>query len=143
MSWPEKSYRPIKSVRGSSLVLTIEQKLSTLFSCFFHRSYKRDLLAILEWTFGLFLHIELHSIQILHSSPHYLSKVSYKFVIVSFTAVFNPTLTHLHCKKRLMICPSPDGMSLTKLSLAGIFKFFPARESLSLEAFIRLIVYST
>ncbi len=29
-----------------------------------------------------------------------------------------------------MIFPSPAGMSLSKLSLAGIIKVFPARESL-------------
>jgi hypothetical protein len=56
--------------------------------------------------------LELHTIYILHSSPHYLSKVSYKFVKVSFTAVFNLNLTHLHCKKRLMIFPSPVGENL-------------------------------
>ncbi len=33
-------------------------------------------------------------------------------------------------KKRLAIFPSPAGMSLTKLSLAGNIKLFPARESL-------------
>jgi hypothetical protein len=32
----------------------------------------------------------------------------------------------LHCKQRLMIFPSPAGMSITKLSI----KLFPARESL-------------
>jgi hypothetical protein len=30
-----------------------------------------------------------------------------------------PDLDQLHCKKRLAVFPSPDGMSLTKLSLAG------------------------
>ncbi len=35
----------------------------------------------------------------------------------------------LHCKKRLTICPSPAGISLTKLSL-GIVKLFLARERL-------------
>ncbi len=33
-------------------------------------------------------------------------------------------------KKRLSIFPSPAGMSLTKLFLAGVIKLFPARESL-------------
>ncbi len=33
-------------------------------------------------------------------------------------------------KKRLAIFPSPAGMSLTKLSLAGIIKLFLSRESL-------------
>ncbi len=37
----------------------------------------------------------------------------------------------VHCKKRLAVCPSPAGISLTKLSLAGNFyKLFPSRESL-------------
>jgi hypothetical protein len=36
----------------------------------------------------------------------------------------------IHYKKRLAIFPFPAGMSLTKLSLAGIIKLFPARESL-------------
>ncbi len=40
----------------------------------------------------------------------------------------------IHCKKMLMIFPSPAGMSLTKLSLGGncdvIYKLFPSRESL-------------
>jgi hypothetical protein len=37
----------------------------------------------------------------------------------------------LHCKKKVSGFPVPSrGMSLNKLSLAGIFEFFPARESL-------------
>ena len=40
----------------------------------------------------------------------------------------------VHCKKMLMIFPSPAGMSLTKLSLGGnydvIYKLFPSRDSL-------------
>jgi hypothetical protein len=35
-----------------------------------------------------------------------------------------------HCKKRFGIFPSTDGMSLTKLPLAGNNLIFPARESL-------------
>jgi hypothetical protein len=35
----------------------------------------------------------------------------------------------LHCKKRLAVFPSPAGVSLTKLSLAGN-NLFPARETL-------------
>jgi hypothetical protein len=35
-----------------------------------------------------------------------------------------------HCKKRLQIFPSPAGMSLAKLSLAGIKLIFPDQESL-------------
>jgi hypothetical protein len=38
--------------------------------------------------------------------------------------------TRQHCKKRLAVFPSPAGMSLTKLSLAGIIELFPARERL-------------
>ncbi len=30
-----------------------------------------------------------------------------------------------HCKKRLAVFPSPAGMSLTKLSLAGNYKIIP------------------
>jgi hypothetical protein len=36
----------------------------------------------------------------------------------------------LHCKKMLVIFPSPAGMSLTKLSLAKNIHILPARESL-------------
>ncbi len=36
----------------------------------------------------------------------------------------------IHCEKRLAIFQSPVGMSITKLSLAGNTKVFPARESL-------------
>jgi hypothetical protein len=40
-------------------------------------------------------------------------------------------LSNVHCKKRLAILPSPAGIqSLTKLSLGGINKSFPPRESL-------------
>ncbi len=34
---------------------------------------------------------------------------------------------HIHCKKRLAIFPSPAGMSLTKLSLAGNNLIIPAQ----------------
>ncbi len=45
---------------------------------------------------------------------------------IPFQIVINYSL---HCKKRLAIFPSPAGMSLTKLSLAGN-KLYPAKESL-------------
>ncbi len=35
----------------------------------------------------------------------------------------------VHGKKRFAVLPSPDGMSLTKLPLAGKNLFIPARES--------------
>ncbi len=35
---------------------------------------------------------------------------------------------NLHCKKRFAIFPSPAGMSLTKLSLAGNYYIIPAQE---------------
>ncbi len=41
-----------------------------------------------------------------------------------------PLSVNMHSKKRLMIFPSPAGMSLTKLSLAGKNLIIPARESL-------------
>jgi hypothetical protein len=33
----------------------------------------------------------------------------------------------VHCKKRLAVFPSPDGMSLAKLSLAGNNSIIPAQ----------------
>ncbi len=36
----------------------------------------------------------------------------------------------VHCKKRLPIFPSPAGMSLTKLSLAGNISIIPRRGEL-------------
>ncbi len=38
-----------------------------------------------------------------------------------------------HCKKRLAIFPSPPGMSVAKLSWAGMIKLFPPRESLATD----------
>jgi hypothetical protein len=45
----------------------------------------------------------------------------------SVVTVRHPSLSALHCKKRLSIFPSPAGMSLTKLSLTA--KLFPATVS--------------
>ncbi len=43
-----------------------------------------------------------------------------QYNITVITAISTITgLLHLHCKKRLTISPSPAGMSLTNLSLAG------------------------
>jgi hypothetical protein len=36
----------------------------------------------------------------------------------------------LHCKKRFAVFPSPDGMSLTKLPLAGNILIIPGQEEL-------------
>ncbi len=40
-------------------------------------------------------------------------------VLKSLRTSTNKTPNNLHCKKRLAVFPSPAGMSLTKLSLAG------------------------
>jgi len=37
---------------------------------------------------------------------------------------------NLHCKKRLAVFPSPAGLSLTKLSLAGNNKIIPLQGEL-------------
>jgi hypothetical protein len=39
-------------------------------------------------------------------------------------------IPNLHCKERLMIFLSPDGMSLTKLSMAGNNLIFPGQGEL-------------
>jgi hypothetical protein len=44
--------------------------------------------------------------------------------------LFSTNLENIHSKKRLAIFPSPAGMQLAKLSLAGIINVFPARENL-------------
>jgi hypothetical protein len=54
----------------------------------------------------------------------------YTFPFYSTRPFSKPLHTQLHCKKRLTIFPSPGRVSLTKLSLAGNNKIFPARESL-------------
>ncbi len=48
----------------------------------------------------------------------------HSLMVLSSYLVFTATETdfsspHIHCKKRLLYFPSPAGMSLTKLSLAG------------------------
>ncbi len=47
--------------------------------------------------------------------------------IVIFMEAIGLGVRITHCKKRLSIFPSPGGMSLTKLSLAGNNKIFPSQ----------------
>ncbi len=42
-------------------------------------------------------------------------------------ALWQTTCTSIHCKKRLAVFPSPAGMSLTILSLAGKNQIFPGQ----------------
>ncbi len=45
----------------------------------------------------------------------------------NYTLVNSASVQCIHCKKRVTIFPSPDGMSLTKLSLAGNNLNIPGR----------------
>jgi hypothetical protein len=42
-------------------------------------------------------------------------------------ALIGMDILHVHCKKRLTINPSPAGMSITKLSLAGNIFVIPGQ----------------
>jgi hypothetical protein len=47
----------------------------------------------------------------------------------------------LHCKKRLAVFPSPAGISLTKLSLAGNKLIIPAREIVIPAGAVKTLTY--
>jgi hypothetical protein len=49
---------------------------------------------------------------------------------------------NIHCKKRLVIFPSPAGMSLTNFSLAGKFKFGLVRDIPAGDGKIDKLFYS-
>ncbi len=83
---------------------------------------------------GFFYNI---SVQAFHQIPFLMCPVQYpKGKPANFFLLIYPFLAHflnisplncwtVHCKKRLAIFPSPAGMSLTKLSLAGNNLIFP------------------
>jgi hypothetical protein len=53
---------------------------------------------------------------------------TYRWLSTTKALIFtSPAKTIMHCKKRLAIFPSPAGMSLTKLSLAGNNLIIPAQ----------------
>ncbi len=49
---------------------------------------------------------------------YYLRQKEWCNIITSCASFISKLLEHLHCKKRVAVFPSPDGMSLTKLPLA-------------------------